>query len=128
MKKLENVLLVDDDEIVCLVTKHVLMEHNDQVKVSTVFNGEEAVNYFTSANGEKPELILLDINMPLMDGFEFLDWYRNNGNESPTKIAMFSTSVMPADKDRALSYPGVIDYIEKPLSDDKIDMLLSKIY
>ena len=65
-----------------------------------------------------PELIFLDINMPLMDGFDFLEEFKNYPQplQEKCKVIMLSSSIHPSDVERAQSYPQCVKYMNKPLS------------
>ena len=80
-------------------------------------NGKEAIDFFATTV-DPPELVLLDINMPLINGFEFLDYYNTKGWNGRTKFAVYSTSSRDEDKEKSMKYNHVIDYIEKPLTAD----------
>jgi CheY-like chemotaxis protein len=77
---------------------------------------------------EFPSLILLDINMPAMDGWAFLNEYRNFPNEARAKttIYLFSTSDHPRDVEKKQSYPEVLDFLAKPLSEEVANSLKEK--
>lgn len=77
---------------------------------------------------EFPSLILLDINMPAMDGWAFLNEYRNFPNEARAKttIYLFSTSDHPRDLEKKQSYPEVLDFLAKPLSEEVANSLKEK--
>lgn len=124
MNKIKCALLIDDDSINNFINERLLKKLNiaDQVKV--VLNGEEAIKYISqrcSENHPCPELILLDINMPVMDGFEFLKEYKNldfNGKSSIV-IIMLTTSTNPNDTER-LNDSGASGYVNKPLTEQKL--------
>jgi len=127
MQKLKFVLLIDDDETSNLVTEIILQRHNPDIEIETLLNGKEATEYFENCTPSCPQVILLDINMPLMDGWDFLNWYERNGHQGKTKVAMFSSSVRQEDQDKAKEFLDVVDYIEKPLSPEKIERLLERL-
>lgn len=126
MKKLKSILIVDDDKTSNLISRMVLNPLNIAESIEILVNGKEAKDHFEISTNS-PELVLLDINMPYMNGFEFLDWYEENGLIGRAKFAMFTSSGRREDKDRAHSYTDVIGYIEKPLSKEKIEYLLSSV-
>ena len=127
MKKLNLVLIVDDDEISNYVTTVTIQHFHEYAEIKTALNGVEAMNFFLQNPENVPEIIFLDINMPLMNGFEFLDWYESSVFNGTTKICMLTTSVSRDDKEKAGEYADVIDYIEKPLKYESINELLVKL-
>lgn len=132
MKKIDQVLIVDDDEVNNLFCKIVIEHLGISGDVHYCMSGPEAFDYLANCinSGQPvPDLILLDINMPLMNGFEFLDQYHNKGydKELPTKISMLSSSGIESDMKASLNYKGVIDYITKPLSEEALNRLLYKL-
>jgi len=130
MKKLETIWLVDDDEIYRYITK-TYIEFEDAASQIVSFNsGEEAIHKLEHKNGDKyPDLILLDINMPRMNGWDFLDRFKSikMGIEHKINIFMVSSSDNELDYKRAGSYEDVIDYIPKPVDDTKLKQILKKL-
>ena len=114
MKDLK-VLLVEDDKITNFLSKKVL-DIIGITHVEAVLDGQKAIHFM---NNYCPDLIYLDINMPVMDGFEFLEAKKKAGFSMKTKVAILTSSDMQSDRDKACNYPCVIDYIVKPLTVDK---------
>lgn len=132
MNKLNQVLIVDDDEVNNLFCKIVIEHAGISGDVHYCMSGPEALDYLTAcinSNSSVPDLILLDINMPFMDGFDFLDLYHKLGFQEklPTKISMLSSSDLESDIKAALKYDVVIDYVTKPLSEDALKRLMHKM-
>jgi CheY-like chemotaxis protein len=118
MKK--NILLVDDDHICNFLTQQILVRMEIANEIYTALNGREALKLLSPAGGNKgihPDLILLDLNMPIMDGFAFLDKFKeldipDKGNIS---IVIVSSSQNSNDVKKAMD-KGVDHYLTKPLS------------
>ena len=127
MKKLGCILIIDDDEVSNLVTKLMLDRVDIAQNIIMALNGKEAVNYLEKCGENFPDLILLDINMPIMDGFDFLEYWEKKGMTSRSKIAMFTTSIRLEDKERASQFYDVVSYIEKPLTESKVESLFEEI-
>ena len=129
MQKLNHILLVDDDTINNFINEKLLKKLDCANRISVKLNGEEALNFLREEcipNPELcPELILLDINMPVMDGFEFLERYKtlNFPNKGSVIIVMLTTSTNPNDTER-LNKAGISGYINKPLTEEKIKILM----
>ena len=127
MKKLDCILIADDDPTSNFITQVILKPLGVCENIETVLNGKQAADFFNKAQGKLPELVLLDINMPIMNGLEFLEWCRTNGFSGKTQFAMFSTSVRKEDMEQAQKYPDVIGYIEKPISKEKLYSVMTKM-
>lgn len=126
MTKIKKILLVDDDDTSNFINKLVLkgMDISGEINVST--NGEDALNYLiencvNDSNKLGHTLILLDINMPVMNGFEFLDALKEHPElcEDDLKICMLTSSTNPEDIKRAKQY-NIHGYLDKPLTAQKI--------
>ncbi len=110
-----KVLLVDDDDGTNYLSKMVL----NQVQINNVDavrNGREACSYLSKVC---PDLIFLDVNMNVMNGWEFLEEKVGNKLCARSKVIMLSSSALEEDKIRAGRFNCVIDYIEKPLTVEK---------
>ena len=128
MTKLKSILLIDDDSISSMVTEMMLTHIDAADEIRLAENGKEAVEYLTQNPNSFPELILLDLNMPLMNGFDFLDYWERNGFTGNSKICIFTTTSHPHDGERARYYSDVIAYVEKPLSESRAKKLLQLQY
>lgn len=124
MKKTPFILIVDDDDVACFITMRTLELLAIASKIETLNNGREAADFFTQKHEKYPDLVLLDINMPLMNGFEFLDWYEKNGHTGTTKFAMYTSSERPEERKKAEGYEDVIGYISKPINKEKIEEVM----
>ncbi|HEY8399878.1 MAG TPA: response regulator [Cytophagaceae bacterium] len=132
MDKLNCALLVDDDSINNFINERLLKKLNIAHETKIVLNGEEAIKFITGRveQGQPcPELILLDINMPVMDGFEFLQAYEkiHIPNKNSVVIVMLTTSTNPNDTER-LNNSGVSGYINKPLTEQKLMDVMAKYF
>jgi CheY-like chemotaxis protein len=106
MEKLNNVLLVDDDEASTFVTRKMLEKLAVAESINVACNGQMALQYMRTHGGAPtcPSLILLDINMPLMNGFEFLEHLRAVPLIQPVRIVLLSSSVSPKDAREAEAF------------------------
>ncbi len=114
-------MLIDEDEIDNIINQKIIESNNFSERVMVFQTGTDALDFLrvNSKNGENlPDLIFLDINMPIMDGFQFLEEFEKL--ESPildkSKIIMLSSSISPRDIDRAASNRFVKKYLNKPLN------------
>jgi CheY-like chemotaxis protein len=117
---MKRVWIIDDDDLYVFICKKMLNKlglENDMIE--SFPNGKAGLDTIKSreANGKLPSLILLDINMPIMNGWDFLDEINPYLEKLPDDltIAILSSSVEPSDKAKALSYSEVNDYISKPV-------------
>ena len=128
MKKLSSILLVDDDETSCFLTRYIIEGMHIAERIYTVRDGREALDLIREDGiGDVPEieLILLDINMPDMDGFEFLEVLESLPQPRTRSIVMLTTSSNHRDLDKAKLY-RVTDYLNKPITEEKLSDILSK--
>ena len=130
---LDLILCVDDDPITLMLCKKVITKASFSNTIITAKNGEEALQYFNSIiNKEEnklPNLIFLDLNMPVMDGWEFLDNFSTNkySEINSTKIVVLSSTIDPEDLQKSKKYPMVIDFLSKPITTSMLSYLESKI-
>lgn len=131
-KNLQHVLIIDDDEINNFICKKVISTANTADEVTAIQSGSEALAYLQriveQEPGNLPELILLDISMPYMNGWEFLQYYRSYKDQFafPPVIAILSSSVYEADAEKAEAEPEVRDYMTKPLTVENFTALVEK--
>ncbi|MFY0625688.1 MAG: response regulator [Reichenbachiella sp.] len=119
-----SILLVDDDSVCNFITKTHLHQHGFDA-VSIVENGKEAFDYVTK--NEPPNLIFLDLNMPIMDGFEFLEELMDTSACPNTDILILTSSAKTDDVQVANSYDNVVAYLEKPLTEAKVTNVVENI-
>ncbi|WP_158973682.1 response regulator [Cellulophaga sp. L1A9] len=115
-----KILLVDDDEITNYITTTKLKNQGFE-NIEAVIDGQLALDYLKD---NTPSLIILDVNMPVMDGFEFLEELSIKSIYQDIPIAMLTSSGRLADKEKAAKYKNVIAYLEKPLSYENIQNIL----
>ena len=130
---LDTILCVDDDPIALMLCKMVINKSSFSNEIITAKNGEEALNYFkifkqTSLN-KKPQLILLDLNMPIMGGWEFLDCFSTEeySDYNTIKTIILSSTIDPEDLEKAKNYSMVIDFLSKPISKEMLEYIITKI-
>ena len=112
-----NILLVEDDTLDVMDARRTLDRMNILYKMHVAKNGEEALAYLadvTARGGDRPDIILLDLNMPKMNGMEFLATIRKKNQWKDIKVFVITTSDEGEDKEMAQRL-GVSGYIVKPL-------------
>lgn len=129
-EKYGSVLVIEDDHT-CVFLIELLLRELDLVQsVAVAASGEEALEYMNrlKATGSPyPELIFLDINMPLMDGFAFLEACRQAGclEDTVSKVFILTSSARQSDMSRARAL-GVADYLLKPISAEALLAAIQK--
>ena len=118
----KHIMVVDDNESEQMITEFYITQALEKASVTQALSAEEALSQLK--NGSMPDCILLDVNMPVMDGFMFVEACQQSLETIP-KIVMFSSSLDDAIKKRALSYPAVKQYMEKPLPKEYFRELVS---
>ena len=132
-KKLNCILLVDDDPDSNFFNKRLIEKINITERVEISKDGEEAIDFLTlSVNGKypQPSIIFLDINMPKIDGWEFLERYDKlpGGQKAQVVIIMLSIPLNLDDKRKAEADPNVTDYISKYFDEDSLESVLRKYF
>lgn len=129
MKTIKNLTLIDDDDVFVFLTKKAV-ESTNLVELIKVFgNGLDAIN-FLKENCDNvdslPEIILLDLSMPIMDGWQFLDQFTKLIPKINKKITIYicSSSISPSDVLLAKKNNAVSDYIIKPVTKEKLIELI----
>jgi CheY-like chemotaxis protein len=124
--------IVDDDELFLLLSTKLFTKNKITESFTTFINGAEASNELLRIYNQKsnpPCIIVLDLNMPICDGWCFLDKFEQLHAEFKERISIFicSSSIDPADKRKAASYSAVKEFVEKPLSLDKLMHMIACI-
>ncbi|HET7179602.1 MAG TPA: response regulator [Chryseosolibacter sp.] len=127
-KKYRTVMLIDDNEIDNLINQKMIEAASIAENIYTHTGAKSAIEFLR--NMEKldvaaevlPDVIFLDIDMPLMDGFQFLDEFEKLSDVTKKKcrIVMLTSSINPQDFNRSKKYDNVKLYLNKPLSHDSI--------
>ena len=130
MPKLDCILLVDDDDITNFVHESIIEELDAAERVLTAKNGQAALNIIQEEGlGPRgaPCLIFLDINMPIMNGFEFLEAYETLPKDLKRSviIVMLTTSLNPKDAEQVKDRE-VADFLHKPLNRAKLEAVLAR--
>ncbi|MBO9584088.1 MAG: response regulator [Flavobacterium sp.] len=132
---LEQILCIDDDPITLMLCKKVISKSSFSHEVVTAQNGEEALHHFnvlkyTNDKAKKrPELIFLDLNMPIMGGWEFLDHFTSADYKefNTVPVIVLSSTIDPEDLAKAKKYSIIIDFLSKPITQPMLEYLKKKI-
>jgi CheY-like chemotaxis protein len=129
LPKLPCVLLVDDDPTTNFLNRKLLERLAVADQVLVALNGQEALTVLEAQCAQQPAgsplLVLLDVNMPVMNGLQFLEAYQQlpADRQCPTVMVMLTTSAHPQDVQRAQQLP-VADFLSKPLTQEKVERVL----
>lgn len=128
--KLNSILLIDDDKVTNYLHSIVIKDMGISDRIEIKQNGKDGLKFLEECNtaGNMPNIILVDLKMPVMDGFEFVDAYRKMGlPEDHTKIVMLTTSSNPKDIEK-MKEKGINDFFDKPLTEEKLMDLVTKYF
>lgn len=131
MRRTISVLIVEDNSIDAHITDAILKNADDRIETTFCTNGETALNYLTNNTSNLPDFVLLDINMPVMDGKEFLQKKSSYNEIHDVPVIMLSSSGLQSEKNECLNL-GAVSFIEKPLSmqimqeDEKLRSILQE--
>lgn len=123
-----NIFLVDDDQIYQFTAKKTLESMGLSGKISVFSDGQEAIQFIRehlSSSEKLPDVIFLDINMPVMDGWQFVEEYQKLQLSKKVALYMVSSSVDESDMKRSKDYGVIDDYIIKPVGRSRFEELLS---
>lgn len=127
-----TICVVDDDDIYQFLIKNQLQSRNLAKKILIFSDGELALDFFKNSlqnQDELPDIVLLDLNMPIMDGWEFLEQYLLLRPKLNKKIHIYivTSSINQTDVNRAKSISEVSDYIVKPITESALIEMFSKL-
>lgn len=128
MARFEHVLLVDDNEIDNFINERIIVSSGFSANVVVKFSADAALDYLREASAsteQVPDVIFLDLNMPVKDGFGFLNDYAQLSDvvKSKAKVIVLSSSISPDDINRASVNPHVYKYLNKPLSEKYLEAI-----
>jgi CheY-like chemotaxis protein len=119
-----NIMLVDDEPIFNFLNEEIIRFSNVSAQVSSFISPRQALEWLQQHDADQwPGVILLDINMPLMTGWEFLNEFENlpGALTGRCKVFILSSSTDPRDVVRSKSYKSVYQFYEKPLTPETLD-------
>ena len=144
MKKnnsLECIILIDDDKITNYINKKIIKKANIDTHIMISSNSEDALLYLKklsleqATNNEnkiepRPSIIFLDINMPKMNGWDFIAEYKKlpDSTKNNIQITMLTTSVNPDDEKKASTLPEINYFLKKPLTKEKLLDTINRFY
>ncbi len=129
MSSIKKICVIDDDDTYSFLIKAQIRKKFPDMDWLNFEDGNDAIDYLNNNLhiDQIPDIIFLDINMKLMDGWEFLEEFIELKNTLPKKIRIYvvSSSINPHDVEKAKSYSDVTDYIVKPIPEEQLLEILS---
>ncbi|TDD74393.1 response regulator [Flavobacterium caseinilyticum] len=122
--------IVDDDAIYQIIVNKIIQKSDMFSVISTFKNGKEAIDDLHTSlenNADLPDIILLDINMPIMDGWEFMEEMGLIKPKFPKEIVVYivSSSIAVEDKNKSKSYQNILGYLSKPVTVNDLVLIAS---
>ncbi|SHK24175.1 Response regulator receiver domain-containing protein [Maribacter aquivivus] len=134
LERLNTILLVDDDDASNFLHSIFINKLDMDVNINSALNGQEAIDFILGKGQEKLELpcmVMLDLRMPVMDGWQFMDAYEElvpKKLKDQITIVLVTISDNKEDKERAVANQYIADFAQKPLSDETFKALIQKHY
>jgi CheY-like chemotaxis protein len=129
MKKNKIICIIDDEEINQFILTTIIKNLNSEIKILSFNNGEVALNSLTQLYDSKedmPDIILLDINMPVMSGWQFMDEFVKLQIGKKTAIYIVTSSSSLDDKKKAKTYSDISGYLTRPIEKNTLKEIIEK--
>lgn len=132
MNKIDTTCIIDDDPIFVYGTKRVMKEVDFTEKIVVYNNGQDAIDGLTETvnNGDNiPPVVFLDLNMPIMNGWEFLEEFNKLPEEAISGVTIYivSSSIDPRDLEKVKQFNVVNNYIVKPVTPKDLEAIMQTI-
>jgi response regulator of citrate/malate metabolism len=122
--KINKIFLLDDDPIVNVINEQLFRKYNASKQYIVCRTSQEAIEYINKAN-PLPEIVIIDLNIPLINGFSFLDKFYDKFLNN-LSVYILTSSVNPEDLNKAMGYPFVKGYLKKPLTRDIVQKIIDE--
>ena len=120
-----RIFIIDDNQIDLLISRKLLLKNNASLEVQEYAQARQALEAIATKQVERPDIILLDLNMPEMDGWEFLEALKSTEVQTNLKVYVLTSSLDDRDRTKAKEYKVVEGYLTKPLNDSVIQGILA---
>jgi CheY-like chemotaxis protein len=132
MNQAIKICIIDDDAVYKYTITKILKQLKCVENILSFSDGEEALDFLKNIENQAnrlPDLILLDINMPVMDGFQFMQEFCefNNGLKVPIPVYLVTSSIDSSDIEQSKQIPHIRDYITKPIRAEKIKEIIQQL-
>jgi len=129
MKQVNSILIIDDDPLFMLLLKKTIVKYDLAKTISAYTNGLEAIESLRTIINDPsllPDIILVDIEMPMMDGWEFLDEFIPLLQKASKKISIYiaTSSIAEPDKIKSSTYPLIKGYLYKPIDEPVLSRII----
>lgn len=129
---MKTIFLIDDDPVFVYLTKKIICSVNGACNIREFADGELAIDQLRDICGDSdllPDIIFVDLSMPVMDGWEFLNEYDRLWPElrKPIELFIVSSSISPQEVERSKAYRAVTDFLIKPVAKGKIAEIMSHV-
>ncbi|MGN7439122.1 MAG: response regulator [Alcanivorax sp.] len=124
--KMNKILTVDDSETDQFYVKAIINSYDPDIQIIQAYDGREALNILRDHQDQKPDLILLDINMPGMNGHEFLKEYHQLVDQKSPVIVILTSSSEEKDIEQTKMYSNVVEYLTKPIRHETLNAIQQK--
>ncbi len=131
MKNYNFIVFIDDDPASNYYHEYILRDCDLVGETASFISPQTALKYFQEiaqgAEHKMPDLLFVDINMPQMNGFEFVEAFSQLSFLDPPRIIVISTSINPNDKQRCISDPNISEFLNKPLTVEYLEQLKTEM-
>jgi CheY-like chemotaxis protein len=130
MLSLKNILVVDDDDINLFIIKKIIEKSPFEINLTTKKDGLEALNYLKNLmknNQKLPDILITDINMPVMNGWDLIENSVALGLLNHTNLYVLTSSVFEEDLEKSKKHPNLNGFISKPLTFDILSKLMEDL-
>jgi CheY-like chemotaxis protein len=129
---MKTIFLIDDDPVFVYLTKKIICSVNGGCEIREFADGElaiERLRQICDDGTSLPDIIFVDLSMPVMDGWEFLNEYDllRPKLSKPIELFIVSSSISPQEVERSKTYPAVLDFLIKPVAKGKIAEIISHV-